>query len=619
MSSEESKQVTVPASLDLVERAELGINGLLGSVDPDIDYEPFFLTFFAARPAYMIHWSSLVSGVMPKYVEALALLRNMTGSTQRQDIEDGLLESVLQNIADDGLIYDRRDDRRPWNVGVGYGKKSWNEDYSCLAGDGRLLCGMDWYHQHTGDELWKRQMKRTAERMLDLAVVDGEYAYYPNVGCGNDFSYPRESGWTHTNPPEGPQEGGEGATAFYLALPIRGWTRWYKISGDERMLDISRRFANFVMRPEFWGGVVETDPAYGAQRAHWWGHTHGTLGALRALLEYGLASDDYRVKTFVRDGYEWARHHLCMRLGLDAGLEGCTTGDLVALGIQLSDAGLGDFWDDVDHVVRNSLCEAQVADTEPLHRLGAVCPARPKDSLWGAASDWRFSSGILYTPLPGQECTDRVIERAVGGFSHLMGARYQQPMLMHCCTANGNQGFYYAWEAIVRYQDGTATINLLMNRFSPWLDIESYMPYEGKVIIKNKTARRIQVRIPAWVKRSGLRCAVNGNPVTPGWAGAYAVFGSLSGDAVLTIEFPLERETVTLMLPSMNQRQYRGASTVTATFKGSTCIGLEKAEESVHGMEPAWYPLFHRPQFQREDTPMKEVDYHVTEKPIRWY
>lgn len=619
MSGENLKKVKVPASLDLVERAKLGINGLMGSVDPEIYYEPYFLTFFAARPAYMVHWSSMLSGVLPKYVEAMALLRNMSGSTQHKDIEEGMLQSVLKNIADDGLIYDRVDPRRPWNVGVGYGKKSWNEDYSCLVGDSRLLCGMDWYYQHTGDEMWKQQMKRTAERMLELAVVKEDYAYYPNVGCGNDFSYPRQSGWIHTNEPQTPYEGAEGATTFHLALPIRGWVRWYRFSGDERMIDMSRRFVNFVMLPKFWGAVMETDPHYGAQRAHWWGHFHGNLAALRALLEYGIVVNDYRVKEFVRDGYEWARHHLCVRLGLTSSLEGCVTGDLLALGIQLSDAGMGDFWDDVDHVVRNSLCEAQASDPDLLRKIGDVSPERPKDSAWGAVIDSRFSHGILKKPLPGQECTDNVIERSIGGFCHLLGARYQAPFLMHCCTANGNQGFYYAWEAIVRHCDGVATINLLLSRFSPWLNIESYMPYEGKVVIKNKTVRRINVRIPPWVNRSHLRCKVNGNLATPDWAGSYAVFSDLQSKSVVAIEFPLERETVTLSLPAMNSRPCKGAPTVTANFKGSTCIGLEKAEESVHGKEPAWYPLFQRPEFQLEKAPLKEVDYYVAEKPIRWY
>src|SRR5690348_6458966 len=122
MTNKVTHNVSVPASLDLVERARLGINGLTGTLDPAVDYEPYFLTFYAARPAYMVHWSSMVSGVLPKYVGALALLRCMSGCDDHRDIEASLINSVLGNIAEDGLIYDRVDVRRPWNVGVGYGR-----------------------------------------------------------------------------------------------------------------------------------------------------------------------------------------------------------------------------------------------------------------------------------------------------------------------------------------------------------------------------------------------------------------------------------------------------------------------------------------------------------------
>jgi hypothetical protein len=45
--------IKVPASLDLVERARLGINGLAGSVNPHLDYEPYFLTL--QRDRYTAH------------------------------------------------------------------------------------------------------------------------------------------------------------------------------------------------------------------------------------------------------------------------------------------------------------------------------------------------------------------------------------------------------------------------------------------------------------------------------------------------------------------------------------------------------------------------------------
>jgi hypothetical protein len=619
MTDQQTATIKVPASLDLVERARLGIHGLTGSVDPNIDYEPYFLNFFGARPAYMIHWSSMVSGVLPKYVEALALLRGMSGSTENADIEQNLLQSVRDNIAEDGLIYDRKQPNRPWNVGLGYGKKSWDEDYSCLAGDGRLLCGMDFYAQLTGDEYWSRQMKRTAERMLELAIVKGDLAYYPNVGCGNDFSYPRQSGWIHTDEPATSQEGTEGATTFYLGLPIRGLIRWFLRSGDERFLDLSRKFANFISLPKYWGAVVEQEPAFGASRAHYWGHFHGTLAALRSILEYALPANDYHLQSFVRDGFEWSWHHLAPRLGIDNALEGCATGDLVALGIQLSLAGLGDFWDPVDVLVRNSLAEAQVTDLEALQKLNNASPERPTDAPWGVPQDFRYTNSYQRRSLPGQETTENVLERSIGGFAfQLINGRFQAPFEMACCTANGNQGFYYAWEAVVRGSGNTAMINLLFNRFSPWLDLFSYLPYEGKVVIRNKKARNLQVRIPGWVKQSKLICRLNGLPVEPTWLGRYAGFYDIPLNAEIMLEFPIVQETATVMIPLMNARQYRGVAKATYHFKGSTCIGLTE-EESIFGSEYLWAPLYRRPQYHQDRAPWIEVPYHVVENPIQWY
>jgi hypothetical protein len=74
------RQAEVPDTLDLAEHGRLAINGMLGSLNPALDYECAFLNILDVHPAYMLHWSSMVSGVMPKYLEALPLLRQMSGS-----------------------------------------------------------------------------------------------------------------------------------------------------------------------------------------------------------------------------------------------------------------------------------------------------------------------------------------------------------------------------------------------------------------------------------------------------------------------------------------------------------------------------------------------------------
>ena len=103
----------VPQTLDLAEYGRLAINGVLGSTDPQVGYENYFLTFFDVHPAYMAHFGSQYSGVLPKYVEALPLLRLMSGSDDHQDLEAGMLGAVVQNTSDDGLIYDLAVPERP--------------------------------------------------------------------------------------------------------------------------------------------------------------------------------------------------------------------------------------------------------------------------------------------------------------------------------------------------------------------------------------------------------------------------------------------------------------------------------------------------------------------------
>ena len=128
-----------------------------------------------------------------------------------------------------------------------------------MAGNGRYLAGLTFMYQATGDEVWKQRARQTAERMLELAVVEGDRAWYPNPGLGNDFSYPRVSGWTTRKCPIDPREGAEGATMFYLYQPLRGFTRYYVLTGDERFLAISRKFLKTGQAARFWQGMDNLD------------------------------------------------------------------------------------------------------------------------------------------------------------------------------------------------------------------------------------------------------------------------------------------------------------------------------------------------------------------------
>src|SRR5437868_2599267 len=104
-------------------------------------------------------------------------------------------------------------------------------------------------------------------------------------------------------------------------------------------------------------------------------------------------------------------------------------------------------------------------------------------------------------------------------------------------TARG--ALHTAWKSIVRSKDGSAQVNLLLNRATPWLDVNSYLPYEGKVVLKNKTAREISVRIPKWADKRAVRCRMNHKEIPRRWAGNYLLIPVVAPRDEVVVEFPL--------------------------------------------------------------------------------
>ena len=612
----------IPDTLDLAENGRMAINGILGTLNPALDHECAFLTIFDVHPAYMLHWSSMVSGVMPKYVEALPLLRQMTGSAAQTDIQDGFMQAMLANMREDGLVYDRASPRRPWNTGVGYGVRDWDEDYASLAGNARLLVGLTYWRQATGDDEWARLAKRTAEKLLDLAIVRDDVAWYPNCGLGNDFSYPRVSGWTTTEPPDNPEMGFEQATLFYQCQPLRGFLRYYRLSGDERFLELSRKFANLALKRHFWGADHDMHRELGAERGHFRKHLHAGLAAVRGLVEYAVAADDYRLKLFARDSYEWARQHGIHRLGIFANhaalaTEGCTIADMVAIAVTLSDEGIGDYWDDVEQYARNGLVEAQLSDPDEMRRVAEAGRERPPCADWGGHYDWRFHNdnrGVLQ----GQEISDGVYERSVGAFGWINGANQLTPMLMHCCTANGSQGLYYAWEGILRRGGSGVEINMWLSRRSPWLDVYSHLPFAGRLEIINKGTSQISVRKPGWANASSIRCSVDGREASPAWTGNRMVFRGLSGGERIVLETPIVTHEAEYTVVHLQQRdvcsqRYRCA------FRGHTAVNLTRIPLPDDKADQDWYRLFRRAHLQADEAPMRAPSEYVhPENLVAW-
>ena len=95
----------VPDTLDIAERAKLGINCLTGITDPKADYEIFWYANFFRNPPVMVHdfsdWCQNVEGMM----ESLPLLRIASGSDLNSNVDRVWMETLLKSVGPDGLVY----------------------------------------------------------------------------------------------------------------------------------------------------------------------------------------------------------------------------------------------------------------------------------------------------------------------------------------------------------------------------------------------------------------------------------------------------------------------------------------------------------------------------------
>src|SRR5215216_26331 len=102
------------------------------------------------------------------------------------------------------------------------------------------------------------------------------------------------------------------------------------------------RFSRFLIRPEMWQAFGEPPELSGPAHAHYAGHVHSHLVALRGLLACAHAVNDPDLMRFVRDGYEYTRSLGIPQIGWipewtnNNAAEGCEIADAIALAIRLT-------------------------------------------------------------------------------------------------------------------------------------------------------------------------------------------------------------------------------------------------------------------------------------------
>lgn len=604
-------EAEAPDTLDLAERAKLALLGIANTMDGEDEYNMWFEVFWCSNPPRMLHSGCDVE-CAPKFLDALLQLRTASGCHDRLEEENALLASCLGYVDPaDGLFTAKHDpERRPWAMG-GYGTEVKHEDY-LLPGTSGMMLTVLVPRNELGITPCADTIRALVRGLEKISILKDDYAYYPVGTSGHPFSCPR-SGWGVTDEPGDEHEGGEGAVTANFGYPIRGLSMWAASSGDERALDLAGKYVRFVMKRKFWGHPADPPMVPGNELGHVDSHLHARAIALRGILEYGMVAGDSRALDFVRTSYEQMRHYGIHEIGFHpcwpekgrTTMEGCLLGDLVALTVKMSEAGIADYWEDADRIIRNHLIEAQYLRRDLLERVSAAMP--PSQGL-GANAEQQFADREkVYA---GQMCDDDVLGRTVGLFASYLTPVSSAGRIMQCCTANAARGIYYAWESITRAHGEDAQVNLLLNRAAPWLDVVSYLPYEGRVLIGNKTCTRISVRIPAWVDRKDLACAVNSRPYVPPFAANRALFANLKPGDTIDLDFPVKEWKIlrTAGARTGEEMEY------TIDFRGNTAVDISPRNDA-----PTVYPMYLRDHLKfGGKAPVKKVCRAVCRKTPRW-
>jgi hypothetical protein len=502
-------------TLDLVERAGYAINAMTRSTNPEAEYAVYFTGVLHRNPPTLLREIPLYG----KFMEGLALMRIMTNgefdtrpSTQPKD-------------------FNRHVDKI-WREA--FLRKLNGQELGLIGAEGgRQLAWLAIQYRQTKDSMWKELGDAVIQQALETTIHQDDYCYFPQDSEGT-----MPSRW--------------GAT--YQGWTLQGVTQYYIATGSEAALELAGKLARYLKDHS---GIFDTNGRFLARHdvdaplnpPTTLGpalHFHHNGNAMEALSEYAWASGETEFGEFAKKCYEyacslpdsspligffqeyiddWPDH----RGVIDC--ETCCVVDMLLTALWMTKAGVGDYWDDIDRYLRNQFAEMQMT-----------------------SGDWltRMNEGLPYQPAGEDEVAMGSPDRWVGTFAGWATANDFFAIgagagIMHCCTGNGSRALYYLWENMLEFNDGELRLHLLLNRKSPWAEVISYVPNQGKVELKVKeTCENIAVRAPEWVEGSSdaLSCRINGDVRNLSWKGRYVNIGKASPGDTVQLAFPITERTV---------------------------------------------------------------------------
>jgi hypothetical protein len=307
------------------------------------------------------------------------------------------------------------------------------------------------------------------------------------------------------------------------------------------------------------------------------GHMHGNLRTLVGAADFALHVKDPVIFSRVDALYRYVRSEgtrfgflpeVVGRKGDIVSCETCALMDFVGLAVTLANNGHPEYWGDVERMVRNQLVESQVTDASWLK------PGNKPDT---EQFTWRD-----------------VGARMVGGYSgwtspaHILAAREElhwggpelrgkTRAIQNCCGGSGTHAFFIVWKNASRFENGTLSVHLHIDKLLPQAEIRCFQPYKGLLAILLKQSCKVRVRIPEFVDPKDVRAKSSAGEGKAKVWGNYLELGDRKAGERLDVTYPVSVQEEEVSVGNSGFRQYR----YRVTWKGDTVIRMTPIGEQV--------------------------------------
>ncbi len=309
---------------------------------------------------------------------------------------------------------------------------------------------------------------------------------------------------------------------------------YHLATGDVEGLVFARAYAEGIMGNMQPGGVRFThdgrfdDPL---------GHSHAIMHSLWGISHLGILEKDSRYMEFCRRAWDWM-----LSRGTGTGWfpampdncnETCCVSDMISNACLIGRDGHPQYFDYAERYLRNYIANLQFVLTPEFEvyyrRLNAAAGAEAVEK--GLAELSKFQGGIIGGS--GLNDVENELLGRVSGFE-----------MFGCCAPEGMRAIHTAWASTIEHREKSpwgpagVYVNLGLSRESPWGEVVSFFPVEGRLTVKASTKDAFHLRPPHWAPRAQVAAYIGTKAVPVTWTGDYVHFDAAPGDE-LTITYPI--------------------------------------------------------------------------------